>query len=176
MLNITTSPELMNTNIETYTCKDPLKCWLITMPQSVLLSCVSTIGCIFLPLSSSLHLFSLPGVYCTSSVREKLETFGGRLPPLRPVLTAAADPPILAWWILKTSFRFWALTSLFWISSTTRVGNQPRSLSCSLSPIIQPGAQDDKRLMRIFKETPMNWTRGFISLTRMANKWWLKLL
>lgn len=161
MLNITTSPVLVNKNIETYTCKDPLKCWLISMPHSVLLRCVSTIGSIVLPLSSSLHRFSLPGVYCTSSVREKLETFGVRLPPLRPILTAAAGLSILVWWILKTSFRFWALTSLFWISSTTRVGNQPRSLSCSLSPIIQPGAHD-KHLMRIFKERPMSWTRGFI--------------
>ena len=64
-----------------------------------------------------------------------------RLPALKPLLAPGCGPPPPSWacWILKASRRFWARTSLLWISSTTRLGNQPLSPSWSLSPIIQPG-------------------------------------
>lgn len=83
--------------------------------------------------------------YCFSPIwsiqeLEWLEILPVRLPALIPFLApvCAAPPPSWACRILKASLRFWARSSLLWISSTTRLGNQPLSPSWSLSPIIQP--------------------------------------
>ncbi len=71
----------------------------------------------------------------------------------RRPLEAALAPwaPSWACWIRWHSLRFWARTSALMIFSTTRVGNQPRSPSCNLSPKIQPeGERDD--MPRTFRE------------------------
>lgn len=93
--------------------------------------------------------------YCFSPIwsiqeLEWLEILPVRLPALIPLLApvCAAPPPSWACWILKASLRFWARSSLLWISSTTRLGNQPLSPSWSLSPIIQPGLHKTKDSLR----------------------------
>lgn len=65
--------------------------------------------------------------------------YWGLLAGRRPLEAALAPcAPSCACWIRWHSFRFWARTSALKIFSTTRVGNQPRSPSCNLSPKIQP--------------------------------------
>lgn len=97
-----------------------------------------------------LHCFTLLlSLISSTQVLVKFDTFGVRLParkpeaPLDPV--CGPPPPSWACWILKISRRFWVRISLLWISSTTRLGNQPLSPSWSLSPIIQPTTQDRGR-------------------------------
>lgn len=95
-----------------------------------------------------LHCFtSLLSSIWTIQGLEKLEALGVRLPTLTPILAPGCGPPPPSWacWILKASLRFWARTSLLWISSTTRLGNQPLSPSWSLSPIIQPSSVLSRR-------------------------------
>lgn len=108
--------------------------------------------------SSLLLIYFFPSLLSPISsfqVLEKLEAFGIRLAALTPLLAPVCRAPPVSWacWILKASLRFWVRTSLLWISSTTRLGNQPLSPSWSLSPIIQPRIQRTKYYQRWHEET-----------------------
>lgn len=82
----------------------------------------------------------------------QLGVYWGLLAVRRPLEAALAPcAPSWACWMRWHSLRFWARTSALMILSTTRMGNQPRSPSCNLSPKIHP-EEKQRHMQCMFRE------------------------